>query len=256
MRSSAYLFSLLKACWAGHHADSGRTALLVAAMFVQNFIFFLVWVVFFSTITEIRGWRLEDLGLLFGVLAAATGLTLFFCDGVRTLPFVVRDGGLDALITRPRHPLPALLLSRSSADGMGDILSAPVYLFAFGGASLHSLPLLIALSLLAATIFLSALIIFYSLIFWVPRGGRFADQLFEILVISASIPQQGQSFGAKLIIFSIIPAGFMSLTPVFLLRHFDVWTFCALLLATAVYAVLAVLVFNAGLKRHVSCPAE
>ena len=52
--------------------------------------------------------------------------------------------------------------------------------------------------------------------------------------------------------FTIMPAGFISLIPVFLLSSFDVLTFAVLTCAALIYAALAVLVFNAGLRRYVS----
>lgn len=251
MKRLAYIAALLWAGLAEHRADFTRTATLSAVMFIQNFIFFVAWIVFFGSVGEIKGWRLEDMSLLMGLVAAGVGLAFFFCDGVRTLPFRVEDGTLDAFITRPRHPLPALLFSRSSPASLGDILSAPVYWFVIGGAPLSQLPLLVALSLMGAAIFLAALLMFYSIALWLPRSGRFADQLFEMFIIFMLIPQHRQAGAIKLIMFSLMPAGFTSLIPILLLRHFDGLMFAVLVGATVVYATLAALVFNAGLKRYV-----
>ena len=252
--SLACVVALARANLAGHHADLGRMIVLSGVMFLQNFLFFMVWVVFFSSVGQVQGWRLEQVSLLYGLAAASVGLMLLVGDGARTLPFLVRDGGLDAFITRPRHPLPALLLSRSSMASLGDLVSAPVYWFAFGGASLDKLPLLIGLSLVSATIFISVVIVLCSVAFWIPKSGRFADQLFEMLIIFVLIPQHAQPLGVKLVTYSLLPAGFISLIPVSLLIYFDGLTFAILLAATAGYAALAVAVFNAGLRRYVSQP--
>jgi ABC-2 type transport system permease protein len=252
--SLACVAALARANLAGHRAGLSRAVMLSSAMFLQNFLFFMVWVVFFSSVGQIKGWRLEEVSLLYGLAAAAVGLAMFISNGARTLPFLVRDGGFDAFITRPRHPLPALLLSHSSMASVGDLFSAPVYWFVFGGASLGQLPLLIGLSLLSAIIFMSAVIVLCSVAFWIPKSGRLADQLFEMLIIFVLIPQHVQPLGVKLVTYSLLPAGFISLIPVSLLIEFNGAAFAILLAAAAGYAALAIAVFNAGLRRYVSQP--
>ena len=90
------------------------------------------------------------------------------------------------------------------------------------------------------------------MVFWLPNGGRFSDQLFEILIISATVPQHGQPLAIKLVLFSAIPAGFISLTPVSLMQNFDALVLAGLVAAALAYATAAVLVFNAGLKRYIA----
>jgi ABC-2 type transport system permease protein len=253
MRFLSYLFALSQANWREHYGDAGRALFLSGFMFVQNLLFFALWAIFFHAVAEIRGWRFHDVSLLYGIVAFAVGLAMFVCDGARQLPLLVQEGSFDSLVARPRHPLPALLLNRSSASSLGDLVSAPFYWFVFGDMTMDRLPLLLALSLLAATIFQSSVIIAYSVAFWLPRGGgRLSDQLFEVLVIAATVPQHGQSWGIKLALFSIIPAGFISLTPVSLMQNFNALSFAGLAIAALVYVTLAIIVFNAGLKRYIS----
>ncbi len=256
MSFPGYVFALLVANWREHYASIRHAAFLSGFMFVQNLIFFLLWVIFFGSVGEIRGWRLHDVALLYGIVTFAVGLGMFLSDGVRTLPLRVQDGSFDSFIARPRHPLPALMFSRSNASSLGDLLSAPMYWFVFGGMTLDRLPMLLVLSLLTAMIFQAATVLAYSMVFWLPRGGRFSDQLFEILIISATVPQHNQPLGIKLVLFSAIPAGFISLTPVSLMQNFDALLFAGLGVAALVYAAAAVLVFNAGLKRYISQDAD
>jgi len=246
-----YIAALLRANFRAHHADIRRTLLLGGFMFVQNLMFFMIWVIFFGSISQVKGWRLGDVGLMCGIVATAVGLVMFAADGVRTIALKVQDGSMDGFLIQPRHPLPALLLSRSNAASIGDMISGPVFWFAFAGAPLSQLPVILGLTLLSAVIFLSALVAFYSLAFWLQRSGRFSDQLFEMLVIFSSIPQHAQSMSTKLVMFSILPAGFIGLLPVSLLHHFDGLGFLMLIGAAIVYAVIAVGIFNAGVKRYV-----
>src|SRR5713101_8859288 len=105
-------------------------------MFGNNMIFFLVWVIYFANFSNLRGWRLEDLALLIGVVAWAFGLTVFLTGGVRDVAQTIVDGGLDIYLGRPRHPLPSLLMSRSLPSGMGDMASAFVFWLWLGHSGL------------------------------------------------------------------------------------------------------------------------
>ncbi|NTU76439.1 MAG: hypothetical protein HGA90_01245 [Alphaproteobacteria bacterium] len=250
----AYLGALLQANWKTHLLGFKRTAFLSVMMLLQNLMFFALWIIFFGSVGQIKGWVLKDVALLYGSIAFSVGLAMFFCDGARTIALRIQDGSLESLLTQPRHPLPSLLLSRSNAASLGDLLSGPVYWFCFGGLSITQLPALIGLSLLAAVIFLAATLMFFSLAFWLRRSGRFSEQLFEILVIISALPQHGQPFGVQLIMFSVLPAGFISLTPVSLMRHFEAGQLAALIAAAIVYVGLSVIVFHVGLKRYRRAP--
>jgi ABC-2 type transport system permease protein len=252
MSFAGYILALLSANWREHYADIRRVLYLSGFMYLQNLLFFLLWVIFFSSVGEIRGWRLQDVSMLYGFVAFAVGFAMFVADGVRTLPLRVQDQSFDAFIVRPRHPLPALMFSRSSAASLGDVLSAPLYWFAFGGIGLGDVPMLAAVALLAAAIFQAATVLVYSVVFWLPGGGRFSDQLFEILIISSTVPQHNQPLAIKLALFTAIPAGFVSLMPVSIMKEPGALALAGLVVAALAYGAVAVAVFNAGLKRYVA----
>jgi ABC-2 type transport system permease protein len=250
MKDLAYIFALLQANMKAHHGEIRRTIWLGGFMLLQNLMFFTLWIVFFGSVGEVRGWHLQDVALMYGTLATAIGVAMFVCDGVRTISNHIQDGSIDSFLTTPRHSLPALLFSRSNAASLGDILSGPIYWFWFGHATITQLPELIILSLLGSITFLSALTAFYSLSFWLQRSGRFSDQLFEMLIIFSSIPQHGQPLGIQIVMYSLMPAGFISLIPVALLHNFSGPQFILLATMAATYLALAILIFNKGVKRY------
>jgi ABC-2 type transport system permease protein len=236
-----------------HNLEMWRTWIMSLFMMVQNLMYFALWIVFFGAIKQVKGWQLSDVAVMYGVLSTSVGTALFVADGARTITLRVLDGSIDAFLTRPRHPLPVLLLSRSCPSSLGDILSGPVLWFTLGGAKLTQLPFLLCLTSLSAVIFLATTIIFYSLAFWLKRGSRFSDQLFETLIIFSSAPQNSQPLGIKILMFSVLPAGFITLLPVTLIQNADPVRLFVLATASVVYAWLAVIVFNAGVRRYVSC---
>ncbi|MBV8061150.1 MAG: ABC-2 family transporter protein [Alphaproteobacteria bacterium] len=246
-----YIGTLIGINMRAHHGDVKRTVSLGLAMLFQNLMFFTLWVIFFHTVQQVKGWQLADLGLMYGTVATAVGLTIFMADGVRTIGTKIQNGSIDGLLARPRHALLPLILSRSNSASLGDILSGPIYWFLFGHATASQIPLLLVITVMASSIFLSSLVIFYSMPFWVSNSQRFPDQMFDILIIFCSIPQHAQTDAVKVVMFSLLPAGFISLIPVGLLHQFDARMLALMMAATLFYGVLAVIIFNAGVRRYV-----
>ena len=252
MRQLSYLYALFKANWKGYSTDGWRTATLSFVMLLQNLMFFMLWVVFFGAVGKVKGWQLQDVALMYGLLASAIGTSLFLFGGVRTIAMRAYDGSIDAYLTRPRHPLMPILMSKTDAPSLGDALSGPILWFSFGNLALADFPRMLMLDILAAIIFTAAATMIYSLAFWVHRGGRFSDQMFEIIIIFSSIPQHVQPLGIKVLMFSVLPAGFICMIPVSLMHDFDVATFMGLVAAALIYVALAIAVFSAGIRRYVS----
>ncbi len=247
----SYIAALLRANGKAHYTEWKRPLLLSAFMVFQNFLFFLLWVVFFGAVRQVKGWQLEDVALMFGLGATTIGLALFMADGARTIALAVQDGSIESFLAKPRHPLPALLLSRSNAASLGDIVSGPLWWVFFAHVTPWQFWGLLGLSVIAAVIFLASLVMFFSLAFWVQRAEPLSYKLFEILITMTMVPQNVQPMGLKLAMFSVLPAGFMVFLPITLLRDFS-WPVLAVLLgATVVYSSLAVWVFNVGVRRYI-----
>ncbi len=47
-----------------HHSDLKTSLLTALVMFVQNLMFFTMWIVFFSAVRQVKGWQLADVGLM------------------------------------------------------------------------------------------------------------------------------------------------------------------------------------------------
>jgi ABC-2 type transport system permease protein len=236
-------------------AGLGRPFLAIwmaAMMFANNLIMFLIWAIYFGNFSSIRGWGLEDMALLIGIVAWAFGLTVFLAEGAVYLADVIVDGGLDLHLGRPRHPLPSLIMSRSAPSGLGDLASALVFWFWLGGRSLGDLPLLILVASAAAVILVATTVITQSLAFWWPRALPLCDQIFDTFIMVAYYPQHPYGFTVRLALFTVFPTAYVALVPTLIMRAPDVLMLLGLLAAAAVYAGLAALVFDRGLRRYAS----
>ena len=87
-----YVAALLRINLAAGFARPIFTLASAAMMLGNNVILFLVWVIYFANFSSLRGWGLQDLALLIGVVAWAFGLTVFLAGGIRDLAATIADG--------------------------------------------------------------------------------------------------------------------------------------------------------------------
>ena len=230
-----------------------RAALAAAGfMCANNLIFFVTWVIYFRNFSSLKGWRIEDVALLVGVVVWAFGVAMLFAGGLRTMAQVIVDGGLDAHLGRPRHPLLSLLLSRSLPSGLGDIVSAFAFWLWLGGSGLGNLPLLLLVATSAAVILGATIVIAQCLVFWQPRAVRFCEQLYETFLMATYYPQHAYGLTARLLLLTVFPAALVGYLPVEAVREQSQLLAAAVVGAAALYAALALAMFNLGLRRYTS----
>src|SRR5262249_8663238 len=119
----------------------GAFMMQVLFMALNNLTFFVFWLVLMGRVTELRGWRLQDVQLLFGLVAAGFGLSVAVTGGVRHLGRFIDHGELDTLLTQPKPVLVYALGLRSQASGVGDLLSGLGFIAWSGHLSWRSLPI-------------------------------------------------------------------------------------------------------------------
>jgi ABC-2 type transport system permease protein len=231
-----------------------RAAFWMQAIFMlaNNVVFFTVWVIFFDRFESIGGWRLGEMALLYGIVAGAFGLTVVVAGGVRDLPRAIVDGDLDAWLAQPKHPLFAALGCRSIASGWGDLVSAVALIVLSGVVTPATAVLALVGVLCGAIVFASTGVLVASLAFWLGPMENLARQLWEFVIVFSVYPQTIFGGAMRVLLFTVIPAGFIGYLPVELVRGFSLGGLAAVLGGAFLYGALAVAVFRAGLRRYES----
>ena len=231
-------------------SDRTNFALQAGGMLVNNAFMVALWALFFAGFRSIGGWRLPDMALLYGLIMVVVGAAGVFFGGYRDLAASLLRGEPDALLTQPRALIPRLLARESIATGWGD-LAGGIAILAFAcGLAWRDLPALAAALASGLTVYVSAAIAFAGLAFWASGARSFARDLTDFTILFSSNPPSIYRGAVKFIAFTVLPAGFVVVTPVQLVRHPGPAVLAAVLGAAALYATLAALVFHLGLKRY------
>jgi ABC-2 type transport system permease protein len=221
-------------------------------MATNNVLFFITFVIYFHNFTSLKGWVREDIALLIGVCCWAFGLSVFLAGGVRDLANAIGSGGLDPYLGRPRHPLPALLLSQSIPSGLGDMGSALLFWTVLGHRGWGDVPMLLLVGTLGAIVVTATATLLQCLAFWLPDSSSLAEELFQMFMMVAYYPEHPFGFAVRFLLLTVFPAGFVAMMPVEAVRDADPLEFAACALAALAYAALAWWVFERGLERYTS----
>lgn len=224
----------------------------VVLMAANNLLFFITFVIYFRNFSSLKGWVREDIALLIGMTCWAFGLAMFLAGGSRDLASIIARGSLDPYLGRPRHPLPALLLSQSHPAGLGDMASGLVFWLVLGHRGWGELPLLLLVGTLGAIVVTATATLFQCLAFWLPGAAVLAEEIFQMFMMVAYYPEHPFGFAVRLILLTVFPAGFVAMMPVEAVRNSDPLKLAACAGAALIYAGLAWRVFELGLKRYTS----
>jgi ABC-2 type transport system permease protein len=224
----------------------------VLGMMLNNTLYFAFWVLFFDRFQEVRGWRLQEMLLLFAVVTVGFGLASVLFGNAMSLSEVIAQGRLDYYLSLPRPVLLHVLASSSILSGVGDFLYGLVSFALAGEFSLGAMGRFALGSLLAMVIFLSVLVLVHSSAFWLGNAGLLAHQVMNVMITFAIYPITLFDGTAKLLLFTLLPAAFLGAVPAELVRAFSWGNFVQLVGAALIFLGLALWVFHRGLRHYES----
>jgi ABC-2 type transport system permease protein len=224
----------------------------VTVMAVNDFTWVVFWALFFNAVGNVRGWDRGDVLMLFAILLTAAGIALGLVGNARKLGQLVADGEIDAALALPLDPLAYLLARRIDTALLGDLLMGPL-LFAYASdRSPGAFAVYLGGVLCGSIVLIGFLVSISSLTLFVGGRGEQADLGFQAILIMASYPLDIFGGRTKVVLFTLIPAAFVTGLPASLLRNFDIGTALALVGAAGFFALLGIGLFRLGLRRYAS----
>ena len=231
-----------------------RAAFLLQAvgMLLNDCVFVFFWVLYFARFPDVSGWGIRDVALLWAVAATAIGLSATLVGNCTRVATIIVQGQLDYYLGLPRDTLLHVLISRSGMAGWGDVLFGLLAYAFFGRFDPPTLALYVVLVATSLLIYTSFNVLAGSLGFWIGSAEATAFQAQQAAINFSLYPGAMFQGWIRVVLFTVIPAGFISHLPVDLLRSFDPWRMAALLGFAAFSVVAAAVVFRVGLRRYES----
>jgi ABC-2 type transport system permease protein len=228
----------------------------MVGMMLNNAVYFVFWIIFFDRFQAINGWGLDEMLILFGVVAVGFGLVTYLFGNVLQLSSIIASGQLDYYLSLPRPVLLHVLASRSIPSGMGDfvygLLSFAIGMFVVDSANLFWLVRFLIVSFLAVIVFISFLVVVQSLAFWIGNANLLVNNAVNAIITFSLYPITLFDGTAKLLLFTLIPAAFVGAVPAQFVRQFDWVSLLQLLAASTLFLALALALFQGGLRRYES----
>lgn len=221
-------------------------------MLISNIIFFSFWWIYFNNFKAIKGWTLNDMACLYGIVNGAYGLFSVFLGGNRYIARMIYEGDLDALIVKPRNLLIQIMGSKSVSSGWGDILSSILFLTFSGYLTFWNFPLIVLFIITACIIIASFSIIIGSLAFWMGDSHTLSKQIFEFLLTFSNYPKSIYAGSVKFFLLTVVPSGFIGFIPIETIKDFSMHRMVMIVFFSLAYAFLAVKIFYYGLRNYSS----
>src|SRR5436309_13692545 len=224
----------------------------IFTMVANDSLWLFFWVSYFRLYPLVHGWQNTDIVVIWAVAACGFGISMGFFGNARSLATLIMNGGLDAYLGMPRYALLHVCVSASDPTAWGDILfSVGAYLLFLHPDVLH-LDLFVLLTLMGSLIFTSFFVIFGCLAFFIGNTEGLAQQLAGTLVSFSTYPMSIFNGAVRLLLFTVIPAGFISFVPLQLLHQFTWPLLLGMTGFTVLIGAFAAGTFQFGLQRYES----
>src|SRR5439155_15040568 len=242
----------LRAAVADAIANRGSFWFQVTLMIANDVTWILFWVLFFNRVGHVRGWAAHDVIVLFSILLVCAGVSLGIFANCRRIGHLAADGALDETLVLPVAPLPYLLSRRIDAANVGDLLFGPVLFVIAGHPTPQRAAVFVVGALAGSLVLIGFLVACGALTLFVGGRGEQADLGFNAILIFASYPLDLFGGATKVLLFTAVPAAFVTGIPARLVRNFDAPAALLLVAVALAFALLGWGLFQLGLRRYSS----
>ncbi|HEY0826777.1 MAG TPA: ABC-2 family transporter protein [Bacilli bacterium] len=250
------LFIFVWTCWKLNLAGAleFRLSFFLTAgmMMINNFVWIFFWSIFFTRFPVVNGWVLEDVMMMWAVSAGGYGLMAVLFGNTMMMARLIATGQLDTYLAQPKPVLLHVLVSRMSLSAIGDFVFAILIFVFFGDTSFMGILKFILALLVSALIFLFFILIAHTLAFYIGNAEGISYQLFNCLLAFSTYPTDIFHGWGRVVLFTVIPAGFISYLPIGLLRGVQMDFILGACGVAAALTVGGIWFFYKGLRRYSS----
>ncbi len=224
----------------------------VFGMIINNTGLMFVWYIFFKKFPEINGWGFHETMLLYGVSTMSFALVWIFLFGSLWISSYIVKGQLDNYLLQPKNVLWSISVSRTDISAVGDFSFGIIVFIVSGYFTLGNIFIFLLVGIISAIIFYNLIVIVQSLTFWFGNFESVAEDFTNALLGFTLYPQTVYRGALQIIMYTIIPAAYISLVPVRLIKNFNFLDLFLMIAVAIITFIIANLVFFKGLKRYES----
>ena len=224
----------------------------VVFMILNNSFAIVQWFIFFSFKNTIGGYKFNDILMLWALASASYGIAHLFFENVFFIPQLIADGKLDAYISQPLNILWNVSVSKTNPSAFGDLIYGIILAFIAVGTSFYKIPLFILFALLGGITMATFAALAGCLTFWLKRGEEIAHSFHTNVIMASTYPEGIFNVFVKIVLYTVIPVGFMIYMPLQIISNLNLIYFVAVLLFDVLLMLLTFYVFNKGLKKYSS----
>lgn len=224
----------------------------VLFMILNNVFLLFFWWVFFANFQAVQGWVFKDILLLYALVSGSFGLACMLAGNSLKLGDTIANGELDYYLLLPVDPLFNAITSRMQVSAVGDLTFSLVLAPMALGWNPLALLLFLAMLVCGALVLVGFWTIIGTLSFFWGHNQGFASVAREAIVMFSTYPDYIFSGGIRIMLFTLIPAAFVTHVPLSLLRDFS-WGKAGLILAVTMgITLLARGIFALGIRKYES----
>jgi viologen exporter family transport system permease protein len=222
------------------------------AMFVNDGAWVAFWILFFRRFAVLNGWTLRDVLTVWAITTAGFGIAHSIMGNGWHLASVIVNGQLDLWMLYPRAVLSHLLLGRTVATAWGDAAFGYVVYVVFVRPDVSHFLMFVLLSLSVAVVFVGFSVLSASLAFYIGNAVVLCEQWRFAVITFSTYPASLFNGVARFMMFTAIPAAYVSYLPVEALRSLSMWHVLLSVGGALIIAASGTAVFYLGLRRYES----
>ncbi|MDD2377105.1 MAG: ABC-2 family transporter protein [Clostridia bacterium] len=223
-------------------------------MFINNGFWLVFWLVIFKVNGDnINGVTFDTILYLWSLPVISFGIAYFFFGGSDNINKYIISGQMDSYMLQPKHPLLNILTSKCNFSAFGDLMYGIVLGLIVVKFNLVYFLLILILGTFGAIFYVSTAIILRSISVWLGDTELIAKKYSDSLLTTFSIyPEQLFSGILKVLLYTVIPVGYMAYMPINVVMSFDVKSFLCIIGVGVMYIILALLLFNKAMRSYES----
>ena len=217
----------------------------------SSFIFFW-WIAFSQIGGAIAGYTFTDVLFIWAVTSTGFGLSHILFANVSNLTKMIVTGELDTFLLQPCNLLVNVICAKTNLSAWGDFFYGFVIMFIFYASNpaawLWFLSGVLLCGILIAAVNLTA----HTLTFYWGETSIIGQMVTEFIINFSIYPEKIYSPAIRVLMYSLIPAGFAVHIPLRLFHDFSFPLLLASLGGTFLYCAGACFIFYRGVRRYES----